>query len=95
MTDPAPTMMDLEPHRKRRYTVKGNPPLLSGLLLLLLLVVAMLLGPGLSPYDSAAIDLRGALQTPNSAHWLGTDNLGRDLLTRILVAARLQRTRRL
>ena len=89
MTDPAPTMMDLEPHRKRWYTVKGNPPLLSGLILLLLLVVAMLLGPGLSPYDSAAIDLRGALQTPNSAHWLGTDNLGRDLLTRILVAARL------
>jgi len=81
--------MDLEPHRKRRYTVKGNPPLLSGLILLLLLVVAMLLGPGLSPYNSAAIDLRGALQTPNSAHWLGTDNLGRDLLTRILVAARL------
>jgi len=89
MTDPAPTMMDAEPHRKRRYTVKGNPPLLSGLILLLLLVVAMLLGPGLSPYNSAAIDLRGALQTPNSAHWLGTDNLGRDLLTRILVAARL------
>jgi peptide/nickel transport system permease protein len=58
-------------------------------MLLLLLILAMSVGPSLSPYDAARIDLRAALQSPNAVHWLGTDNLGRDVLTRILAAARL------
>jgi peptide/nickel transport system permease protein len=49
------------------------------------LLLGMALTP-LSPYDPVAIDLRAALQPPNASHWLGTDNLGRDLLTRILAA---------
>ena len=50
---------------------------------------AILLGMSLtplSPYDPVSVDLRSALQPPNASHWLGTDNLGRDLLTRILAA---------
>src|SRR5262249_602682 len=88
MTSVAPT---IESPSSRRWwsAAKRNTPLLSGLILLLLLIVGMVLGSAWSPYDPAAIDLRAALQTPNAAHWLGTDNLGRDMLTRILVAARL------
>jgi len=76
-------------HRRRLAALRRNRPLAAGLALLLLLVLAMLVGPAVSPYGAAAIDLRGALQPPNAEHWLGTDNLGRDVLTRILAAARL------
>jgi peptide/nickel transport system permease protein len=63
--------------------------LAAGLVLLLLLLAAMLVGPALSPYDAATVDLRAALQSPNATHWLGTDNLGRDVFTRMLLAARI------
>jgi peptide/nickel transport system permease protein len=75
--------------RRRFTTLRRNRPLAAGLVLLLLLLAAMLVGPALSPYDAATVDLRAALQSPNATHWLGTDNLGRDVLTRMLVAARI------
>ncbi|MFE4690184.1 ABC transporter permease [Streptomyces sp. NPDC056749] len=61
--------------------------LLSGALLVVILLVAVAPGlfTGVSP---AAIDPLAALQGPSSAHWLGTDQLGRDLFTRILYGAR-------
>jgi len=75
--------------RRHLATLGRNRPLAAGLVLLLLLLAAMSIGPALSPYDAATVDLRAALQSPNATHWLGTDNLGRDVLTRILVAARI------
>jgi peptide/nickel transport system permease protein len=78
------------PTRQRLLAaVRRNRPLTAGVGLLLLLILAMSVGPVLSPYNASAIDLRAALQSPNPAHWLGTDNLGRDVLTRIVAAARL------
>jgi peptide/nickel transport system permease protein len=78
------------PAGRRPFTaLRRNRPLAAGLVLLLLLLAAMLVGPALSPYDAATVDLRAALQSPNATHWLGTDNLGRDVLTRMLVAARI------
>lgn len=56
-----------------------------GASILCAILLGMALTP-LSPYDPVAVDLRAALQSPNATHWLGTDNLGRDLLTRILAA---------
>jgi peptide/nickel transport system permease protein len=75
--------------RRPFNALRRNRPLAAGLVLLLLLLAAMLVGPALSPYDAATVDLRAALQSPNATHWLGTDNLGRDVLTRMLVAARI------
>lgn len=43
----------------------------------------------LAPYDPYAADLEGSLQRPSAAHWLGTDELGRDIFSRILYGARL------
>jgi len=78
------------PTRQRLLAaVRRNRPLTAGVGLLLLLILAMSVGPVLSPYNASDIDLRAALQSPNPAHWLGTDNLGRDVLTRIVAAARL------
>ena len=58
-------------------------------LLFLLLVSAAVLGPSIAPYDPLASDTMAALQAPSRLHWFGTDQLGRDILSRSLVAARL------
>jgi peptide/nickel transport system permease protein len=53
---------------------------------LLLIVVAF--GPWIVPYDPIAQDLRHPFAPPTAAHWLGTDNLGRDVLSRLMIGAR-------
>ncbi|OUZ11745.1 hypothetical protein BHE97_03995 [Aeromicrobium sp. PE09-221] len=58
-------------------------------LVILLLVIAAVLGPWIAPYDPAATDAAASLQGPSGAHWLGTDQLGRDIFSRILSGARL------
>jgi peptide/nickel transport system permease protein len=62
--------------------------MVGGILLLLYIVVA-LMGPGISPYDLNAPDLDVRMQAPTWAHWLGTDRIGRDVLTRIIAGSRL------
>jgi peptide/nickel transport system permease protein len=54
-----------------------------------LLIVAALLAPWISPGDPAAQNLPARLQGPSRAHWLGTDELGRDTLSRTLYGARV------
>ncbi len=62
---------------------------IAGLLLLALFLAAALAGPVLAPFDPLATDVAASLQPPNAAHWFGTDALGRDLFSRVLVATRL------
>lgn len=69
--------------------LKSNRGLLIGGSVFLLLAVLAILGPILAsygPYDMKVVD---RLKPPSSAHWLGTDEFGRDLLTRILYGARV------
>jgi peptide/nickel transport system permease protein len=54
-----------------------------------LLVVVALLAPWISPADPAAQNLAVRLQPPSPAHWMGTDELGRDILSRIMYGARI------
>jgi peptide/nickel transport system permease protein len=61
---------------------------LGGALALLFLTVA-LLAPQLAPYDPDTISLRESLAGPSARHWLGQDNQGRDLLSRIIFGARM------
>lgn len=61
---------------------------LFGSVILVLLVVVVVAGPTLAPRDPLAIDPAIRLQPPNRVHLLGTDHLGRDLLSRILYGAR-------
>ncbi|MET7243260.1 ABC transporter permease [Methylobacterium sp. EM32] len=54
-----------------------------------LLCLVAILSPWLTPYDPVASDVSVALQPPSAAHWAGTDQLGRDVLSRIIAATRL------
>ncbi len=60
-----------------------------GLFIVLLAVVAALAGPVLSPYDPSAQELARRLEAPSRAHPLGLDELGRDILARLLAGARI------
>ncbi|SFV13628.1 peptide/nickel transport system permease protein [Methylobacterium sp. 174MFSha1.1] len=69
--------------------VSGNPVTGFAFALLLGLVACAVVGPSLVPYDPLASDTSAALQAPTWAHPFGTDQLGRDILSRVVVAARL------
>src|SRR5262249_14907718 len=57
--------------------------------LFLLIVLAALLGPYVVPYTPLTSDTAAALKGPSAAHWFGTDQLGRDVFSRVIVATRL------
>lgn len=72
--------------------LRQQPLAVVGVGLLVLFTAMALLASLLAPYDPAAIDLPHRLLSPNGAHWLGTDELGRDILSRILFGARISLT---
>ena len=69
--------------------VAANPPALAGVILVSLLVVMAALAPLLAPFDPTAQDLANRLLPPGGAHLFGTDELGRDVASRILFGARI------
>lgn len=60
-----------------------------GAALVALEVLLAVLAPGLAPYPPNAQNFMSALKPPGTAHWLGTDDLGRDILSRLLFGARI------
>lgn len=66
-----------------------RPVSAAGLGVIALLVVLSVLGPLLAPYGPNAVDVSRALQPPSAEHWFGTDDLGRDVLSRVVLAARV------
>jgi oligopeptide transport system permease protein len=66
-----------------------NKPAVAGLVVLGVMVVLALITPWLAPYAYDAQDLQTGAARPGAHHWLGTDQLGRDLLTRILYGGRI------
>jgi len=60
-----------------------------GLVIFVLVVVAAILAPLLSPHDPLEQDIFNRLKPPTIEHWLGTDNFGRDTLSRLLYGARI------
>ena len=66
-----------------------SPSAMAGLVIVVLLVLAGVLAPLLTPFDPEQQNLRAVLQAPTLEHPLGTDQLGRDILARILFGARL------
>ena len=75
--------------RHARYVLSENPVTAFAFALFFLLALCAALGPALAPYDPLASDTAEALTGPSAAHWFGTDQLGRDIFSRIVVATRL------
>jgi ABC-type dipeptide/oligopeptide/nickel transport system permease subunit len=71
----------------RRF--RHHPPALIGLGIILTFVVLAIAAPVISPYDPNAQDIAAAIDGPSASHWLGTDQLGRDIATRLMYGARI------
>jgi peptide/nickel transport system permease protein len=79
-----------QPARPRRWPVWLRSPLtVAGLVLITLFALAAIFAPLLAPADPLHQALSTRLKPPTAAHWLGTDALGRDLLSRIIFGARI------
>jgi len=68
---------------------RHNPLAAAGAVLVVIFVIFAVFAPWVSPQDPAHIDLPIRLQPPSSAHWCGTDELGRDILSRLIYGARI------
>jgi len=75
--------------RHALYVVTDNPVTGLAFGLFLLITLCAVLGPYLAPYDPLASDTSATLQSPSLRHWFGTDLLGRDIFSRVIVATRL------
>jgi peptide/nickel transport system permease protein len=72
-----------------RYVISGNPVTGFAFALLVIIVVAAVFGPWLVPHDPLASNTAVALKPPSMRNWFGTDQLGRDVFSRVIVATRL------
>ena len=72
-----------------RYILGENLVTAFAFGLLIVILLAAIIGPYVVPYDPLASDTAQALKPPSAAHWFGTDQLGRDIFSRVVVATRL------
>ena len=93
-TTPAPTLAPVKPARRavRSRSLRAwyrNGPLVAGIVIVGALILVAIFAPLLTPYSPTTQNLTDVLQGPSSAHWLGTDQFGRDVLTRLLWSTRV------
>lgn len=69
--------------------LRHNHVAVAGMVVLAILIAAALLAPVLTPYSYEQMEIELGAVPPNAAHWLGTDDTGRDLLTRLLYGGRV------
>jgi peptide/nickel transport system permease protein len=72
-----------------KYVIAENPVTGLAFGLFALIALAALIGPYVVPHDPLASDTAASLKPPSFAHWFGTDQLGRDIFSRVVVATRL------
>jgi peptide/nickel transport system permease protein len=74
--------------RERLRAAAHSATLITGLAILVVWIVCALFGSAITPFDPYADNLLSTLATPSAAHWFGTDQLGRDIFSRVIVGAR-------
>ena len=79
----------ITPARLMWLRFSANRGALAGAVVVALFVAVSALAPWIAPYDPLVQDYGAAFQRPSTAHWLGTDSFGRDMLSRILYGARI------
>jgi len=67
----------------------SNPLALAGFIIIICVFILAMLAPLLAPYDPDFFNVKEILLAPSSIHWMGTDGLGRDVLSRMLFGARI------
>ena len=72
-----------------RRAARGNPLAAMGVVLVAIFVICALFASWIAPQDPARIDLPTRLTGPSSTHWCGTDELGRDILSRLIYGSRI------
>jgi ABC-type dipeptide/oligopeptide/nickel transport system permease subunit len=72
-----------------RRGLRSDPAFWFGAAVLISAIAVAMVGPWLTPYDPNASDLLHRLKPPSAAHWFGTDDLGRDIFSRMLAGARI------
>ena len=72
-----------------RWYLRRHPRLFIGGALVALLILVAIFAPFIAPYDPTAVDVSQTLEPPGPAHWLGTDDLGRDVFSRTVYGARI------
>jgi peptide/nickel transport system permease protein len=75
--------------RRIAGNARNNPLAAAGVVLVLLFVVMAVLAPWIAPQSPSAIHLPDRLASPSRAHWFGTDELGRDILSRVIYGSRI------
>ncbi len=69
--------------------VLKNPLVIAGMLIIAVLSIIAIFAPLLSPHDPTVINITNMLLAPSTKHWLGTDDLGRDVFSRMAYGARI------
>jgi len=72
--------------------LNSNPTLFGSFIFIFAVSLAGFLAPAIAPYSPGGLEERGILEGPTWSHWMGTDELGRDLFTRVLYGARVSIT---
>jgi len=89
-------LADIEPRRQAQVgffaisrAVLKHKLSRAGIIIIITFVLMAIFSPLLAPYDPNEQDLYNVLSGPSKAHWLGTDNVGRDLLSRVIYGSRI------
>lgn len=69
------------------WMLRQSPLTLIGGVIMLVMLLLMVTSPWIVPHDPNALDLTARLQAPSAQHWFGTDEVGRDLFSRVLVGS--------
>ena len=71
------------------YFLRRNPRMIIGGLIVLAWLIAAAFAPWVAPYDPIKVNVSDSLIPPGTTHWLGTDDLGRDVLSRVIWGSRV------